>query len=64
VELTKGSVALEPAHRTVVQKRLKLSGQRWSKAGAQNMLNLRVTNMNEKWDRVIELAKTNFKQAA
>lgn len=59
-----GSGAIESAHRTVVQKRIKLSGQRWSKAGAQNMLNLRVTNMNEKWDRVIELVKTNFKQAA
>jgi len=59
-----GSGAIESAHRTVVQKRIKLSGQRWSKAGAQNMLNLRVTSMNEKWDRVIELVKTNFKQAA
>jgi Uncharacterised protein family (UPF0236) len=59
-----GSGAIESAHRTVVQKRMKLSGQRWSKSGAQNMLNLRVTDMNEKWDRVIELVKTNFKQAA
>ena len=25
---------------------------------------LRVTSMNEKWDRVIELVKTNFKEAA
>lgn len=41
-----GSGAIESAHRTVVQKRLKLSGQRWSKKGAQNMLNLRVTHMN------------------
>lgn len=59
-----GSGAIESAHRTVVQKRMKLSGQRWTKAGAQNMLNLRVTKMNEKWDKVIELVKTNFKEAA
>jgi len=25
------------------------------------MLNLRVTYMNEKWDNVIKLVKTNFK---
>lgn len=56
-----GSGAIESAHRTVVQKRMKQSGQRWSSKGAQNMLNLRVTYMNEKWDDVIRLAKTNFK---
>jgi len=59
-----GSGAIESAHRTVVQKRMKLSGQRWGKKGAQNMLNLRVTSMNEKWDKVIALTKTNFKLAA
>ena len=57
-----GSGAIESAHRTVIQERMKLSGQRWSKQGAQNMLNLRVTYMNEKWDNVIQLVKTNFKQ--
>ena len=56
-----GSGAIESAHRTVVQKRMKQSGQRWSSAGAQNMLNLRVTYMNERWDNVIKLVKTNFK---
>ena len=55
-----GSGAIESAHRTVVQKRMKLSGQRWSIEGAQNMLNLRVTYMNEKWDNVIQLTKTDF----
>jgi hypothetical protein len=39
--------AIESAHRTVVQKRMKQSGQRWSNKGAQNMLNLRVLSMNE-----------------
>lgn len=59
-----GSGAIESAHRTVVQKRMKLSGQRWSGAGAQNMLNLRVTSMNGRWDKIIELTKLNFKIAA
>ena len=34
-----GSGAIESAHRTIVQKRMKQSGQRWSNKGAQNMLN-------------------------
>jgi hypothetical protein len=57
-----GSGAIESAHRTVVQKRMKQSGQRWGFLGAQNMLNLRVTYMNEKWENVIKLVKTNFKK--
>ena len=59
-----GSGAIESAHRTLVQKRLKLSGQRWSKRGAQNMLNLRVTHMNGQWCKVVNLVKTDFKEAA
>jgi len=59
-----GSGAIESAHRTVIQKRMKLSGQRWSKKCAQHMLNLRVTEMNGQWGKVIELTKTNFKVAA
>lgn len=47
-----GSGAVESAHRTVIQKRMKLAGQRWSKKGAKNMLNLRVLNMSGHWDRV------------
>ncbi|MFM8834377.1 MAG: hypothetical protein ACKOEV_12225 [Cytophagales bacterium] len=59
-----GSGAIESAQRTVVQKRLKLSGQRWSKKGAQNMLNLRVTAMNNQWSKLIKLVNTEFKMAA
>ena len=59
-----GSGAIESAHRTVVQKRLKLFGQRWSKQGAQHMLNLRVTHMNGQWKKVVNLVKTEFKAAA
>lgn len=48
-----GSGAIESAHRTVVQKRLKQSGQRWGIPGAQNVLNLRVMHMNNQWTKVI-----------
>lgn len=59
-----GSGAIESAHRTVVQKRMKQSGQRWSVQGAQNMLNLRVTRKNLQWSKIIELTKSEFKVAA
>ncbi len=52
-----GSGAIESAHRTVVQKRMKQSGQRWSNKGAQNMLNLRVLTMNQQWNKVVQLIK-------
>ncbi len=45
-----GSGAIESAHRTVIQKRLKLSGQRWTMEGAQRVLNLRVLKMSGKWN--------------
>lgn len=47
-----GSGAIESAHRTVIQRRMKLSGQRWSEEGAKNMLNIRVLNMSGHWYRV------------
>jgi hypothetical protein len=53
-----GSGAIESAHRTVVQKRMKLAGQRWSFKGATNMLRLRVISMNRQWAKVIDLIKT------
>lgn len=55
-----GSGAIESAHRTVVQKRLKLSGQRWTMEGAQRVLNLRVLKMSGKWNMV----KQAIRQAA
>jgi len=55
-----GSGAIESAHRTVIQRRMKLSGQRWSKKGAKNMLHLRTLNMSGHWERVINF----FKNAA
>jgi len=56
-----GSGAIESAHRTVIQKRMKLSGQRWGKEGAQNMLNLRVINKNQQWGKIIEMSKFGFR---
>jgi hypothetical protein len=53
-----GSGAIESAHRTVIQKRMKLSGQRWSTKGAKNMLRLRVISMNRQWAKVIDFLKT------
>lgn len=50
-----GSGAIESAHRTVIQKRMKLSGQRWSRKRAQNMLALRCARLSGKWDKVINL---------
>lgn len=47
-----GSGAVEAAHRTVSQKRLKLSGQRWTEKGAQNIFDLRVMKLNHRWTEV------------
>ena len=52
-----GSGAIESAHRTVIQKRMKQSGQRWSTKGAKNMLRLRVISMNKQWAKVIDFLK-------
>jgi hypothetical protein len=59
-----GSGAIEAAHRTVVQCRLKRSGQRWSIRGAQNMLNLRTAFMGNNWQKVVNLIQNSAKQAA
>jgi hypothetical protein len=59
-----GSGAIESAHRTVIQKRMKLSGQRWSRRGAENMLRLRVLSMNKQWSKVIDLLKMPVRRAA
>lgn len=53
-----GSGAVEAAHRHVVQHRLKLSGQHWSKNGAQQILNLRATRKSKQWNKVVELIKS------
>ena len=55
-----GSGAIESAHRTVIQCRMKRSGQRWSKKGAKNMLCLRTIKMNNQWNEVEKLIKKQY----
>jgi hypothetical protein len=58
-----GSGAIESANRDIIQKRMKLSGQRWTLSGAQQMLNLRVCYKSGQTSRLHELI-TNTKNAA
>jgi len=50
-----GSGPMESAHRTVIQQRMKLSGQRWTKQGAQEIVNLRAAEKSGEWSEVKEL---------
>lgn len=47
-----GSGITEAACKTIFTQRLKLSGMRWSKAGAQVILDLRVVLLSGIWDKV------------
>jgi hypothetical protein len=47
-----GSGPIEAAHRSVIQQRLKLSGQKWSIKGAQAMTNLRCYKHSGAWDKI------------
>jgi hypothetical protein len=47
-----GSGRVEAACKHVVALRMKRCGMRWSKAGSQNVLSLRVAWLNQDWDRV------------
>lgn len=49
-----GSGPIEAAHRNVIQQRMKLSGQRWTRKGAQQMANLRVLNKSKQWAKLID----------
>lgn len=50
VNLPLGSGIVEAACKTIYAQRLKLSGMRWKKAGAQVILNLRVTLLSGVWE--------------
>ena len=52
-----GSGPIEAAHRHVIQQRMKLSGQRWTIKGAQQVANLRVSFKSNQWKNVVELHK-------
>ena len=45
-----GSGVTEAACKTIYTQRLKLSGMRWKKPGAQTVLNLRVLQLSGAWD--------------
>lgn len=55
-----GSGPIESAHRTVLQKRMKLSGQRWGENGGDKMIDLRVAVMSSKVDLITDI----FRNAA
>lgn len=48
-----GSGPMEAAHRTVLQARMKRSGQHWKTAGAKAMINLRVALKSCQWQQAI-----------
>lgn len=54
-----GSGAMEAAHRHVIQQRMKLSGQRWTIAGAQQVANVRVADKSGEWDKILNLINLN-----
>ena len=48
-----GSGVIESAQRDAIQKRMKLSGQRWTIKGAQQIASLRVAKKSDRWERVV-----------
>jgi hypothetical protein len=58
-----GSGAIESANRNVIQRRMKLSGQRWTIQGAKQMLNLRTSYKSGKQYLIKELI-TDYKNVA
>lgn len=52
-----GSGPIEAAHKNVIQQRMKLSGQRWTMKGAQQMANLRALKKSNQWHKIVELTK-------
>jgi hypothetical protein len=52
-----GSGAMEAAHRHVIQERMKLSGQRWTIPGAQQVANLRTLRKSNQWDILLAMLK-------
>jgi hypothetical protein len=58
-----GSGVTEAACKTVFTQRLKLSGMRWSNAGAQVILNLRVALLSGVWDDVYQALVDSYHHA-
>jgi hypothetical protein len=57
-----GSGVTEAACKTIYTQRLKLSGMRWKKPGAQTVLNLRVLQLSGVWDEVYQRVLNGFKE--
>lgn len=58
-----GSGVTEAGCKTVYTQRLKLSGMRWQKAGAQLILDLRVLQLSGVWDAAYARVLANFDEA-
>jgi hypothetical protein len=52
-----GSGIAEAACKHVIQSRFKRSGMRWSRNGAEKLLQLRVAYLNQQWRKVLECQK-------
>lgn len=57
-----GSGVTEAGCKTVYTQRLKLSGMRWTKAGAQRILNLRVLRLSGVWEQAYQRVLHAVKQ--
>jgi hypothetical protein len=58
-----GSGVTEAGCKTIYAQRLKLSGMRWQKAGAQTILNLRVLHLSGVWDAAYARVLEGFEEA-
>jgi hypothetical protein len=58
--LPRGSGVTEAACKTIYTQRLKLSGMRWHKAGAQTILNLRVLLLSGVWTEAYQRVLNSF----
>ena len=57
-----GSGVTEAGCKTVYTQRLKLSGMRWHKTGAQTILNLRVLQLSGVWDAAYERGLKDYRE--
>ena len=48
---------MESANKEGIQKRMKLSGQRWTLKEAQQVVNLRIKLKNNEWDKLVSQIK-------
>ena len=58
--IPRGSGVTEAACKTIYTQRLKLSGMRWKKAGAQTILNLRVVLLSGVWTQAYQRVLNTF----